>query len=154
MWMLKFFDFRPGSGRARLLRFEEFQELLDELSAGTVNPSMMPTVLQSFVQPRDDVRYVTTFVNGGASGTSFHTFQSQFSARYRPRPGAMSEIPLPPLLVSPSEVALGKTGETPEPQVKGDGDVPASSARTDQLAPSVEDSVKRQLAALTSRIVK
>jgi len=44
-------------------------------------------VLQAFVQPFEDLRYITTYVNSGTSVTC-HTFQRKFSKRYTPMSAA------------------------------------------------------------------
>lgn len=46
-----------------------------------------PSMLQAFVQPFEDLRYITTYVNSGASVTC-HTFQRKFSKRYTPMSAA------------------------------------------------------------------
>ena len=42
-----------------------------------------PTVLQAFVQPYEDMRYVTTYMNAGTHVTC-HSFSRRFSRRYSP----------------------------------------------------------------------
>eukprot|EP00983_Pelagomonas_calceolata_P125279 1161195-Pelagomonas_calceolata.AAC.19 len=51
-----------------------------------------PSMLQAFVQPYEDQRYITTYVNAGTSVTC-HTFQRKFSKRYTPMSAASAAQP-------------------------------------------------------------
>lgn len=80
---------RTGDGRPQLLRTQAFNQLIEQLSdrieAGVTdaNSGDTPTVLQAFIQPFLDMRYVTTYINNGTSVVC-HTFQRKFSRRYSP----------------------------------------------------------------------
>ncbi|EFJ52451.1 hypothetical protein VOLCADRAFT_115928, partial [Volvox carteri f. nagariensis] len=80
---------RAGDGHPQLLRLQAFNQLTemlsDRLEAG--NLAAAPEVdslqvLQAFVQPHNDLRYVTTYVASGANNITCHTFQRKYSRRY------------------------------------------------------------------------
>ncbi len=83
-----------GSGKPQLLRvmaFNQLCELLsDRLEAGRPDDAPeieTPMVLQAFIQPWQDLRYVTTYINTGTAVTC-HTFQRKYSRRYTPMSAA------------------------------------------------------------------
>lgn len=51
-----------------------------------------PSMLQAFVQPYEDLRYITTYVNSGTAVTC-HTFQRKFSKRYTAMSAASAAQP-------------------------------------------------------------
>jgi len=90
---------RLGDGKPQLLRLTAFNQLCellsDRLESGSQDnaPEIeTPSMLQAFVQPYEDQRYITTYVNAGTSVTC-HTFQRKFSKRYTPMSAASAAQP-------------------------------------------------------------
>ncbi|KXZ44324.1 hypothetical protein GPECTOR_69g417 [Gonium pectorale] len=140
---------RSVDGTPQLLRqqaFNQLTELLsDRLEAGNSSAAPeveTPQVLQAFIQPHNDLRYVTTYVGGGANNVTCHTFQRKYSRRY-----VAAGSPLPPgaadAFASDSSFAYGASAaaadETPDP-ITGQG--------------AVDPSLKMEFRKLTSSIVK
>ncbi|KAG1675152.1 hypothetical protein FOA52_003375 [Chlamydomonas sp. UWO 241] len=81
---------RHGDGRPQLLKRQPFGQLCellsDRLECGHSDAApeiKTPSVLQAFIQPAQDLRYVTTLINDGRT-IQVHTFQRKFSRRYSP----------------------------------------------------------------------
>eukprot|EP00887_Chlorella_sp_A99_P006712 scaffold3.g6712.t1 len=88
---------RMADGLPKLLSRQAFAELcarLEEQLAGgaAVLPEETPVLLQAWVPPCLDLRYVTSYSNDGAD-ISCHTFQRLFSRRYLPWRAAPRLLP-------------------------------------------------------------
>ncbi|MEW5310692.1 MAG: hypothetical protein WDW38_002463 [Sanguina aurantia] len=90
---------RSDDGRPQLLRMQAFNQLCelmsDRLEAGLEDSTpavKTPAVLQSFIQPLNDIRYVTTYLNQGTS-VSCLTFQRKYSRRYTAHPSSSLSPP-------------------------------------------------------------
>ncbi|KAL6756783.1 hypothetical protein V8C86DRAFT_2641239 [Haematococcus lacustris] len=136
---------RLGDGKPQLLRvlaFNQLCELLsDRLESGHPDASPeieTPSVLQAFVQPYQDLRYVTTYINTGNTVTC-HSFQRKYSRRYTP----MSAASAAQIDVRDADIILA-VGE----------DADARRAEIDNHQGAVEPGLKMQLRKLTAHIVK
>ncbi|GIL72118.1 hypothetical protein Vretimale_492 [Volvox reticuliferus] len=140
---------RAADGQPQLLRLQAFNQLTellsDKLEAGnTVSSAEVDSlqVLQAFVQPHNDLRYVTTYVAAGANNITCHTFQRKYSRRYVAQGSA-----LPPgaadAFANDSSFAYGASAaaldETPDP-ITGQG--------------AVDATLKMEFRKLTSHLVK
>ncbi|GLC34566.1 hypothetical protein PLESTB_001247700 [Pleodorina starrii] len=140
---------RAADGQPQLLRLQAFNQLTellsDRLEAG--NLAGAPEVdslqvLQAFVQPHNDFRYVTTYVAAGANNITCHTFQRKYSRRYvaqgcAPPPGADADVAL--CYGAAGAAAAAALDETPDP-VTGQG--------------AVDATLKLEFRKLTSHLVK
>ncbi|KAG2428600.1 hypothetical protein HYH02_014302 [Chlamydomonas schloesseri] len=140
---------RSGDGQPQLLRLQAFNQLTellsDRIEAGhtSIAPDVeTPQVLQAFVQPHNDLRYITTYIGGGANNITCHTFQRKYSRRY-----VAQGAPLPPGaadgFAADASLAFGSSlaaqDETPDP-VTGQG--------------AVDPTLKMEFRKLTSHLVK
>ncbi|GLI64110.1 hypothetical protein VaNZ11_007285 [Volvox africanus] len=140
---------RSADGQPQLLRLQAFNQLTellsDKLEAGnTVSSPEVDSlqVLQAFVQPHNDLRYVTTYVAAGANNITCHTFQRKYSRRY-----VAQGAPLPPgaadAFANDLSFAYGASAaaldETPDP-ITGQG--------------AVDATLKMEFRKLTSHLVK
>jgi hypothetical protein len=124
------------------MAFNQLCELLsNRLESGqpdTAPEIETPEVLQAFVQPWQDLRYVTTYINSGVN-VACHTFQRKYSRRYTP----MSAATAAQLDSRDADIIMA---------VGADAD--AQRAEIDTQQGSVEPSLKMQLRKLTAHIVK
>jgi len=136
---------RHGDGRPQLLRTQAFNQLCeilsDRLESGHPDecPEVeTPSVLQAFIQPYQDVRYVTTLINTGAN-ISCHTFQRKYSRRYAP----MSATASAALDVREADVIMGEGS-----------DADMRRAEVEAQMGAVEPTLKMQLRKLTAHLVR
>ncbi|GAB4823315.1 hypothetical protein N2152v2_010361 [Parachlorella kessleri] len=109
---------RLADGTPKVLGRQEFEEVCDrleeQLASGECDEDT-PCVLQAFVPPFLDLRYVTSYTNDGVE-VACQTFQRRFSRRYLPYKSSMQSL---------QPGMLSGDAATPGLEAAADGDAPA-----------------------------
>ncbi|GAX78783.1 hypothetical protein CEUSTIGMA_g6220.t1 [Chlamydomonas eustigma] len=147
---------RHGDGRPQLLRPQAFNQLCellsDRLECGhpDVTPEVeTPSVLQAFIQPYQDLRYITTYINSGTS-TSCHTFQRKYSRRYAAMSASTAAGTDPAAMEHLEMMGLGAGSQV----IGSVADAERRAAEADQQMGAVEPILKMQLRKTTAHLVK
>ena len=108
-------------------------------------------MLQAFIQPFQDLRYVTTYItSGGPGGTaSCHTFQRKYSRRYAAMSAAAAACP------DPGSQDAGGMDSTAVLMAAGvEAELERRGAEAEQQMGTVDPVLKMQLRKHTAHLVR